>query len=959
MSLGNTLKMEHNSEEEEEEEEVEVADDMSEGNEGNEGNGDCEYEDDSETDHKAISPLDKAFPDLLYSLNHQTDKGEGMLRIMLVYTAIKYDRRRKQTIVSLIGRSIYGQSVAIFAEGWNSRLLVRAPERWDFCKGSATAMMLIEMLESKVRTRLEGTDEGERMCVDKMKSLIHSITTVSGSSIMGYTSEGPVSFLSIRVQSPDLIRPLRDCFHGYDKTTGNKKTFEAGLQIFMQPNKKPCLKVGASKTWESNIDPMMQFMSESNACGGGWFQIQRARLCEPSSTDQKSSTCDIEGFANVKDIEWLDPDVHFDMAPLRVLSFDIEAAAEKGTFPQAGTKGKKEGDTPIYKGDPVIQIAINFSILGQDADKAPKPILLNLRSCDPIEGVTVVCYDDDQEGTMLCDFARIVQSFNTDVITGYNIGLFDFPYLNGRADMFGLQETFQKQMSKLLWNRMSITVSFYCSSQGKQQRNKIRIPGAISFDMLVWMRNMYTALDSYKLDNVAQKYLDGEGKEGVHFTEITGLFNGTSADRKRLGIYCVQDAKLPISLMYKVNAIQAAIELARVTGTAIDWVLSRGTMSRFNSQLLRYGGAQSFFIPFIQSSEPGTATRKKAAYKGATVLEMKKGLYQYVITLDFAGMYPAIIIAHNLCFTTYTTDGSIPGSFCIVKGHYFVPASVRKGVIPYILEKLAAKRKNIKAALAIEKDPVKASALKAKELSVKITMNAIYGALGCSFALLPLMAIAETVTAVGRRDIATVQQIAEDLFSTKNGYRSSDIEVVCGDTDSIFISLRNIISDEKLAFDLDAISESIRLAEILVGRVNAVMEPPKKIEFEKVWRWLLNMCKKHYAGLMYVSHDKPPTINMKGVECVRRSGCNLVRKLVREVLEAIVHAGAVSEAASIVRRTILSVIHDEVPIEDYAINHVLRKNKQDCSHALDKTVLKSIRVSLLTCEKLYACIGYI
>ncbi len=41
------------------------------------------------------------------------------------------------------------------------------------------------------------------------------------------------------------------------------------------------------------------------------------------------------------------------------------------------------------------------------------------------------------------------------------------------------------------------------------------------------------------------------------------------------------------------------------------------------------------------------------AYEGATVLEAKAGYYKTPIaTLDFASLYPSIMMAHNLCYST-------------------------------------------------------------------------------------------------------------------------------------------------------------------------------------------------------------------------------------------------------------------------------------------------------------------
>ena len=44
-------------------------------------------------------------------------------------------------------------------------------------------------------------------------------------------------------------------------------------------------------------------------------------------------------------------------------------------------------------------------------------------------------------------------------------------------------------------------------------------------------------------------------------------------------------------------------------------------------------------------------------FEGAIVIEPKKGFYDMPIaTLDFASLYPSIMMAHNLCYTTLISE---------------------------------------------------------------------------------------------------------------------------------------------------------------------------------------------------------------------------------------------------------------------------------------------------------------
>jgi DNA polymerase delta subunit 1 len=108
-----------------------------------------------------------------------------------------------------------------------------------------------------------------------------------------------------------------------------------------------------------------------------------------------------------------------------------------------------------------------------------------------------------------------------------------------------------------------------------------------------------------------------------------------------------QDAYLPQRLMDKLMCLVNYIEMARVTGIPFNFILARGQQVKVVSQLYRKAIDEGFVIPALKTEAADEQ------YEGATVIEPTKGYYDIPIaTLDFASLYPSIMMAHNLCYTT-------------------------------------------------------------------------------------------------------------------------------------------------------------------------------------------------------------------------------------------------------------------------------------------------------------------
>ena len=157
-------------------------------------------------------------------------------------------------------------------------------------------------------------------------------------------------------------------------------------------------------------------MIDNNILGMQWIQIPAGKY-KLRSEQTKKSTCqfeiDVQDFTNIESVP-LEHDST--IAPLRILSFDIECCADKGKFP-----------TPEC--DPVIQIANIVKIHGEK-----EPFVRNvftLKSCAQIVGTKV--YSFEKEKDLLVAWRNFMQEVDPDFITGYNTQNFDIPYIINRA----------------------------------------------------------------------------------------------------------------------------------------------------------------------------------------------------------------------------------------------------------------------------------------------------------------------------------------------------------------------------------------------------------------------------------------------------------------------------------------------------------------------------------------------
>ena len=708
-----------------------------------------------------------------------------------------------------------------------------------------------------------------------------------------YQCEGTQSaFFKVYLALPTLVPTLKRILEGGIVIPG----CGGGQQI-------PC------QTFESNVPFLLRFMIDKEISGMNWLTVPaRHYTRRPSSTCK--STCQLEFDCVFDSIVSHKAEGEWNrIAPLRVLSVDIECCGRKGHFPEA-------------EQDPVIQISNVVNVQGEK--QAFTQNVFTLGGCLPIVGAQVITSTTEHE--MLQRWAEFVRVVDPDIITGYNTQNFDVPYLLNRGKALAkvkgrVGPSFDRFFH---WGRMRGTPArmrdstFSSAQYGKRENIETTVDGRVMFDLLPYMFRNHK-LSSYSLNSVCAEFL-GQQKEDVHHSIIADLQNGSDADRRRLAVYCLKDSQLVGLLLDKLSVLVNYIEMARVTGVPVDFLLSRGQQIKVFSMLLRKCRRENLLIPNIAKHVRG-GEEDGVGYEGATVIEPKRAFYQDPIaTLDFASLYPSIMQAYNLCYSTLIAGSAVnalveagklgPDDFAVAPTDgkdTFVKATTRKGILPQILDELLAARKRAKKDMKAATDPMEYAVQNGRQLALKVSANSVYGFTGATVGQLPCLPIASSVTAYGRELLLKTKQHVED------NYEGS--EVVYGDTDSVMIR-----------FGLSTVEETMPLAEKVADEVSAIFPRPVQLEFEKVYCPFLLMNKKRYAGLLWTNPEKFDKLDAKGLETVRRDNCLLVRQLIDRCLRTMLINKDVEAAIAYAKNSISDLLQNKLDISLLVITKSLSKS---------------------------------
>jgi DNA polymerase delta subunit 1 len=303
--------------------------------------------------------------------------------------------------------------------------------------------------------------------------------------------------------------------------------------------------------------------------------------------------------------------------------------------------------------------------------------------------------------------------------------MFDGNYIAVRCKMHHITQELAKLSRLKDYKAELVSAKFSSSAYGTSEYNRISIPGRINFDILIFIRREFKE-NSYKLDNIAEKYLK-EKKNPVSVQEIFGAYEtGKPDDIAKIGAYCVVDTLLPQKLVDVLYILQTQISMSNVTKVTIRMLIERGQEVKAISQIRLMSKRKGVIM---QNCNYKT---EQEGFEGATVLDPIKGIYDCITTLDFEGLYPSIIRAHNLCPTSIVLHKdylNIEGAkytkvkFSDEECAIFVENT--ETVLPDLLKELTMERKKYKKLMATADNKDLKEIYNRTQLAFKISSNSI------------------------------------------------------------------------------------------------------------------------------------------------------------------------------------------------------------------------------------------
>jgi DNA polymerase-2 len=458
----------------------------------------------------------------------------------------------------------------------------------------------------------------------------------------------------------------------------------------------------------------------------------------------------------------------------------------------------------------------------------------------------ILTFPDEKE--LLTEFIQWFNKVNPDIIIGWHVIGFDLMFLENKCNEYHIPFDIARAGGRI-------------SLRTRKPRGYFAsITGRVVIDGPPALRSSFFTFEDFRLETVAQEML-AEGKtitsDRNKVEEIERLFK---EDKKSLAEYNLKDALLVTDIFRKSGLIELSVRRSQLSGLLMDQLgMMTAAFDHFYLPKLHRAGYVAPNVKDIEANEHAA---------GGYVMEPVPGIYDNVIVLDFKSLYPTIIQTFKIDPLSRLLSGI--DTIETLNGYKF---SLSQHFLPDFITGLMEQR-NI------------ANKKKDKQLSqaIKILMNSFYGVMGSFGCRFYHPDLPTAITGTGHKLL-----LGSKEYLAKNGY-----EVVYGDTDSLFIKLKEgeginaAVHGKNLAKQLNKYwTEKIKNEFGLKSYL--------ELEYEKYYRKFIITpargsevgAKKRYAGLLSENDDEK--LEFVGMEFVRSDWTQLAKEFQVELYNRVFH----------------------------------------------------------------------
>jgi len=579
-------------------------------------------------------------------------------------------------------------------------------------------------------------------------------------------------------------------------------------------------------------------------------------------------------------------EIKFDISKIKLVTLDIEVASEEG-FPDVESCSEE-----------ILAITIQDYTTKKIITWGVKPFKHNRSD--------LTYHHCPTEYELLSHFINYWMVDVPDVVTGWNIQMYDIPYICKRLNRV-LGEKLMKRFSN--WGLVTEGEVFI----NGRKHTTIDVGGLTQLDYLdLYKKFTYKAQESYRLDYIAEVELGQKKLDHSEFDTFKDFYN---QGWQKFIEYNIVDVELVDRLEDKMKLIELALTMAYDAKVNYADVFYQVRM--WDNIIYTYLKKRNIVIP------PKNKSQKDEKYAGAYVKEPIPGKYDWVVSFDLNSLYPHLIMQYNISpetlmderHPTVSVDKILNQSlnFELYKDYAVCAngAMYRKdvrGFLPELMEKIYNERVIFKKKmLAAEQEYEKT---KNKELvkeiarcnniqmARKIQLNSAYGAIGNQYFRYYKLANAEAITLSGQ---VSIQWIMNKVNSYLNKVLKTDNVdyVIASDTDSLYVNMGPLVETvykgrEKTTEGIVSFIDKICQVELekyiessyqeLANYVNAydqkMIMKRECIAERGIWT-----AKKRYILSVWDSEGvryEEPKLKIKGIEAIKSSTPAPCRKMLKE-----------------------------------------------------------------------------